>query len=149
MGDFHPEWFGGNEDAARLVAHLCAVAHTWDDLIDGDVPQVSEDRINRCFELALVDIPGNPFYQQYAAQLLPLIYTGVLGYVTANAMERSGDAHKLEIAHGLRYAVAHVAAFAVSVTNPRDALTSILPEAWLAWMPERFADYAKEHNYVA
>ena len=147
MSDFHPEWFGGNEAAARLVAHLCAVAHTWDDLVDRDKP-VDEAQINRCFELALVDIPSNPFYQQHINALLPLIYTGVLGYLTANTLEKSGSAHAVEVAHGLRYAVANVAAFAVAVTNPPETTAAILPEAWLTWMPERFTDYAKEHIHA-
>lgn len=144
MSDFHPEWFGGNEDSARLVSHLCDVAHVWDDLIDGDKDVMPED-INRVFEKTLFSIPSNPFFQEHKSALLPLIYAGILGYVTANRMERSGDSHQIEIAHGLRYAVAHVAAFAVSVTNPPDKTAAILPEAWKAWMPERFADYAKEH----
>ena len=147
MSDFHPEFFGGNNDAARLVANLCDVAHTWDDLVDKDSP-VSEEQVNRCMSLALVGIPSNPFYQTHHSALLPLIYTGVLGYLTANRMEKSGDAHQLEIAHGLRYAVAHVAAFAVGVTNTPDQAVLILPEAWKEWMPERFADYSKEHAHA-
>ena len=95
MSDFHPEWFGGNEEAARFVAQLCDVAHTWDDLIDRDTP-VSEEAINRCFESALLRIPANPFYQTHFAALSPLLFTGVLGYLTANRMERSGDAHQIE-----------------------------------------------------
>ncbi len=148
MSDFHPEWFGGNEHAAKLVEHLCTVAHTWDDLIDKD-RDVSEDAINRCFELALVNIPGNLFYQAHHTALLPLIYSGVLGYMTANRMEKSGDPHQIEIAHGLRYAVANVAAFAVAVTNTKEQAAEILPIAWKSWMPERFSDYAKEHNHVS
>lgn len=148
MTDFRPEWFGGNEDAARLVAHLCTVAHTWDDLVDKD-KVVTSDQVNQCFEIALVNIPGNRFYQQYHEALAPLVYVGVLGYITANSMEASGDPHQLEIAHGLRYSVAQVAAFAVAVTNTREDTHRILPEAWKAWMPERFAEYAKEHNHVS
>ena len=148
MSDFRPEWFGGNEDAARLIAHLCSVAHTWDDLIDKD-KEVTADQINRCFETTLVDIPSNRFYQQHHGALAPLVYVGVLGYVTANSMEASGDPHQVEIAHGLRYSVAQVAAFAVSVTNTRDEAQRILPEAWKTWMPERFEKYAEEHNHVS
>lgn len=147
MNDFHPEWFGGNRDAARLVAQLCDVAHVWDDLIDGD-KTVSPEAINRVFETTLFLIPSNGFFKQHQNALLPLIYTGILGYLTANRMEKSGDAHQIEIAHGLRYAVAHVAAFAVSVTNPPEQVPEILQRAWTSWMPERFADYAKEHDYA-
>lgn len=147
MSDFHPEWFGGNEEAARFVAQLCDVAHTWDDLIDRDTP-VSEEAINRCFESALLRIPANPFYQTHFAALSPLLFTGVLGYLTANRMERSGDAHQIEIAHGLRYAVAHVAVFAIAVTNPPEKVHEMLPEVWMWLMPERFADYLKEHAHA-
>ena len=148
LSDFHPEWFGGNDDAGRLVAHLCDVAHVWDDLIDGD-KLVPPEAINRVFEKTLFAIPANPFFQQHRAALLPLIYTGILGYVTANRMERSGDPHQIEIAHGLRYAVAHVAAFSISVTNPPEQAAEILPAAWVALMPERFDDYFKEHVHAA
>ncbi len=148
MSDFHPGWFGGDEDAARLVDQLASVAHIWDDLIDRDKP-VSNEIINRCFEMALVSIPANPFYKAYSTALQPLIYIGVLGYLTANEMEKTGDVYKLEIAHGLRYAVAHVAAFAVSITNPRENVIPLLAEVWKALMPERFEDYLKEHRHVA
>lgn len=144
MSDFHPEWFGGNADAAQLVSDLCFVAHVWDDLIDKDKP-VSQEQINAAFELALFAIPNNPFYLAHRAGIAPLIYSGILGFVTANRMEQSGDEHQLEIAHGLRYGAANVAAYAVAVTNSRQDAETILPEAWKHWMPERIADYMKEH----
>ena len=147
MSDFRPELFGGNEDAARFVENICDVAHTWDDLIDQDKP-VSPDAINRCFHSVLVRIPNNPFYRQYFDALSPLIFSGVLGYMTANRMEKSGDLHQIEIAHGLRYAVAHVAVFAIAVTNPPEKVHEMLPEVWMWLMPERFADYLKEHAHA-
>lgn len=147
MSDYRPEFFGGNQAAAAFAADLCFVAHLWDDLIDADKP-VSKDQINRVFSTCLCSIPSNPFYQAHQATLSPLIYAGVLGYIAANQMEASGNSHQIEIAHGLRYAVANVLAVCVALTNTPDKTAELLPQAWVWWMPERFADYAKEHNYA-
>lgn len=144
MSNYHPEWFGGNADAAKFIADVCFVAHIWDDLIDKDKP-VSDDQINQAFMTALVGIPSNAFYQSRYRDLQPLVFSGVLGYITANRMERSGDAHQVEIAHGLRYAVANVGAYVVAATNTKEKADEILPIAWKSWMPERYAEYAKEH----
>jgi hypothetical protein len=142
--DFHPEFFGGNEHAARLVADLCFVAHVWDDLIDKD-KVVADTAISDAFTAALLSIPNNPFYVAHRQNLAPLIHTGILGYLAANRMEKSGDAHQVEIAHGLRYAVGQVTTYTVAVTNPGVRAETILPEAWKFVMPERFDDYFKEH----
>ena len=144
MSDFAPEFFGGSKEAADLVASLCFVAHVWDDLIDKD-KIVEDERINTAFELMLLEIPNNPFFLAHRVSLSPLIHTGILGFLTANAMEKSGDEHQIEIAHGLRYAVANVAAYAVEVTNGRKQALEILPAAWKQWMPERLDEYRKEH----
>lgn len=146
MSDYTPDLFGGNEDAARLVERLCRVAHIWDDLIDKD-KDVSDEQINEAFRIALIDLPNNPFYREHNAAIAPLVYMGVIGYMTANRMERSGDRHQLEIAHGLRYCVAQVAAYAVVATNPLPIAERLLPTAWKAWMPERLDDYLKEHTH--
>lgn len=144
MSDYHPDWFGGNADAAALIDDLAYIAHLWDDLVDADQPRTPAD-INKAFALALIDVPANPFYVAHMQNLRPLIHVGVLGYLTANKMEASGDAHQLEIAHGLRYAIANVAAYAVAATNEYEQTLRILPSMWTTMMPERFEDYAKEH----
>jgi hypothetical protein len=72
-----------------------------------------------------------------------------MGFLTATQMEKSGDAHQVEIAHGLRYAVAQVAVFMVILTNTHERALEILPELWKEMMPERWDDYAKEHLNVA
>ncbi len=144
---FLPEWFGGNADVVRLLDDLSYVSHVWDDLIDKD-KTVSADRINAAFERALIHIPANPVYLHFHAHLSPLMHAGIIGFVAANRMERSGDAHQIEIAHGLRYAVAHTGAFLVVAMNPRERAEEILPDLWKAMMPERFNDYFKEHTDV-
>jgi len=147
MPDYTPEWFNGNMDAVRLLDDLGYVAHIWDDLIDKDKP-VSDEAINSAFERALSDIPSNPVYLKYQPALAPLIFTGIMGFHAANRMERSGDLHQLEIAHGLRYAVGHVGTFLVTVFNNKTRAAEILPDVWKAMMPERIDDYMKEHTNV-
>ena len=141
------DWFNGNSDAQDLYDKLSFVTHLWDDLVDGD-PRPEED-INLAFMYCLVHIPSNKMYQAFQKQLAPLIHTTVVGYMVANKMERSGDGHQIEIAHGLRYAIAQVAVFMVLVTNSHEKALEILPELWKQMMPERWEDYAKEHEYVA
>lgn len=145
--DFTPDMFGGNPNACALMEDLAFVSHLWDDLIDGDKER-SIDAINRAFEIALVRIPGNSFYQQNFAQLHPLVQSGVIGYLTANRFESDKEKHGLEIAHGLRYAVANVAAYIVFNTNSRERALEILSKAWKCWMPERIEDYLKEHSHA-
>lgn len=137
------DWFNGNSDAQDLYEKLVFVAHLWDDLIDGD--KRSEEDIHKAFMFCLVHIPMNKVYKAYHTQLAPLIHTAVMGYITANTMERSGDGHQVEIAHGLRYAIAQVAVFMVILTNSHERALEILPALWKQMMPERWEEYAKEH----
>jgi hypothetical protein len=147
MPDYTPDWFNGDADAMRLLDDLGFVSHVWDDLIDQDKP-VPADKISSAFERALVHIPTNPAYQRHQHALAPLMFTGIMGFYAATRMERSGDAHQVEIAHGLRYAVANVGMYLVSVLNSRERAEEILPLLWKAMMPERFDDYMKEHGHV-
>lgn len=140
------DWFNGNLDAQDLYEKIVFVAHLWDDLIDGD-PRSAED-INLAFLYCFVHIPANKIFREYSAQLTPMFHAAIMGYMSANTMEKSGDDHKLEIAHGLRYAIGQVIVFIVLLTNPHDRALAILPDLWKKMMPERWEDYRKEHRDV-
>lgn len=146
MSNFVPELFGGNMHAAAFVDDLCYVAHLWDDLIDKDKTR-SDDDINKAFILVFINIPSNPFYRENFDVLHPVLFSGILGYLTANKLEATSDAHALEIAHGLRYSIANVISLAVSLTNAPDAAMEILPNMWKQFMPERIDAYLKEHRH--
>ena len=141
---FTADMFGGDLYAAQLMQDLSYISHLWDDLIDKNNVR-SDDEINSAFERALINVPSNPFFQKHFSALIPLMYTGIIGYMTANRMEQTKDAHSVEIAHGLRYAIGNVAAYAVSITNARPAAIDILSTAWKEWLPERFDAYRNEH----
>lgn len=138
------EWFGGNQDALNMYRAFAFLAHTWDDLVDKDVP-VSEANINNAFLTALVYLPANPFYRAIQEAILPMWLVVVSSYETANRYERDKDAHGIEIAHGLRYAAGNILAYAVHVCVGADKAREYLPEMWKALFHERFDTYRKEH----
>jgi hypothetical protein len=138
------EWFGGNEDALNMYRAFVNLAHTWDDMVDGDKP-VGSDDINRAFLTCLVYLPANPFYRAIQDQILPMWLVVVSSYETANTFEKSKDPHGIEIAHSLRYAAGNIVAYAVHVCLGADKAKEVLPDVWKAMFYERFDDYRKEH----
>ena len=78
------------KDTTAAVSFLSAIsdiAHTWDDLIDRDVP-VSDAAINRAFMLALLALPNNSFYSAHFAQLNPLLLSAINNWFVANELEK-------------------------------------------------------------
>jgi hypothetical protein len=138
------EWFGGNQDALNMYRAFVDLSHTWDDLVDKD-KDVDESTINRAFLSCLVYLPANPFYRSIQTDILPMWLVVVSSYETANALEKTKDAHGLEIAHGLRYAAGQIVAYAVHVCVGPEKAKEILPDVWKAIYFERFDDYRKEH----
>lgn len=139
------DWFAGNVDALDLYERLVFIAHAWDDLIDRDKP-VSDEKINKLVLNLLLYLPGNRFYRQYEIELRTLIIVGVVGYLTANLVERdsSSSDHAVELAHYLRYAVANVGIFMIYAMHGMDDAPAVLAEAMPVMVPERVAQYVEE-----
>lgn len=138
-------WFAGNRDALDLYERLVFVAHAWDDLIDQDKPV----NVNELMANLLLYLPGNPCYRRFEPEIRALMLASMVGYQAANLMEKSGDGHKLELAHYLRYAVINVAVFLIAALNGIEKGAEILAEAAPLMVPERLADYLKEHTHVS
>jgi hypothetical protein len=138
------EWFGGNEEALAMYQMFADLAHAWDDLIDRD-KEVSEQAINNAFMICLVYLPMNKFYQAIQYAILPMWISVVSAYQTANHYEKTKDEHGIEIAHGLRYAVGNIIAYAVHVCVGPEKAAEIMPEVWKHIMIERYDDYRGEH----
>ena len=138
------EWFGGNVDALNMYRMFIDLSHTWDDIIDKD-NELTDDRINNAFLIALVYLPTNLFYRSIQEQVLPMWLTVVSAYETANKFERDKDPHGIEIAHSLRYAAGHIIAYALNVCVGPQKAKEILPLLWKDIFFERFEDYRKEH----
>ena len=137
-------WFAGDRDALDLYERLVYVAHAWDDLIDQD----KLVNVNELMANLLLYLPGNPCYRLFEPEIRTLMLTAMVSYQAANLMERSGDEHKLELAHYLRYAVMGVATFLIAALNGIDRGAEILAEAAPVMVPERLADYVKERLHA-
>lgn len=137
-------WFAGDRDALDLYERLVYVAHAWDDLIDQD----KLVNVNELMANLLLYLPGNPCYRRFEAEIRALMLTAMVSYQAANLMERSGDEHKLELAHYLRYAVMGVATFLIGALNGIERGAEILAEAAPVMVPERLSDYVKEHLHA-
>ena len=135
-------WFAGDRDALDLYERLVYVAHAWDDLIDQDKPV----NVNELMANLLLYLPGNRCYRRFEPEIRALMLTAMVSYQAANLMEQSGDAHKLELAHYLRYAVMGVATFLIGALNGIERGAEILAEAAPVMVPERLSDYVKEHT---
>jgi hypothetical protein len=138
------EWFGGNQDALNMYQAFVDLAHVWDDLVDKDKP-VSVEKINQAFLTCLVFLPANPFYRGIQDQILPMWLVVISAYETANFFEKNKDEHGVEIAHGLRYAVGNIIAYAIHVCVGMEKAKEVLPDMWKTIFYERFDDYRKEH----
>ena len=139
------EWFNGDQDALDLYEHLCYVAHAWDDLIDNDKPV----NVNHLLATLLLYLPGNPCYRRFEADLRALFLASMVSYQAANIMQASGDDHQIELAHYLRYAVMQVGAYLIGALNGVDRGAQILAVAAPVMVPERLAEFLKEHRHVA
>lgn len=101
--DFLLHAFKGDAAAIAFVRAIHDVAHAWDDLIDGDKPV----NIGHTLFTAMIEIPGNPFFQRNAEALLPVMAASCFNYQIANEFER-GDKERRIMAHVIRYSVADV-----------------------------------------
>jgi hypothetical protein len=135
-------WFAGDRDALDLYERLVFVVHTWDDVVDQDKPADVNSMVANLF----IYMPANPVFRRYETELRTLFFTGMVGYMAANLMEKTGDEHKLELAHYLRYTIMNMVVFLIGVLNGADRAAEILVDAAQTMVPERAADYIKEHS---
>jgi len=70
-------WVKGETAAADFLMKAFEVTQIADDFVDRDVPveQIDERAMLRLLHLCMVDIPTNPFYQQYSTWFIPLMST--------------------------------------------------------------------------
>lgn len=137
-------WFAGNRDALDLYERLVYIAHAWDDLIDQDKPV----NVNELMANLLLYLPANPCYRRFEPEIRTLMVVSMASYRAANLMESSGDEHRIELAHYLRYAVVHVASFLIVALHGMERGAEILAEAMPVMIPERLADYMREHVHA-
>jgi len=135
-------WFAGDRDALDLYERLVFIAHAWDDLVDQD----KHVDVGDLMANLLIYLPANPCYRRFEGELRALFMAGMVGYEAANLMQASRQDHQLELAHYLRYSVMNVIIFLIGALNGISRGAQILVEAAPVMLPERLADYLKEHS---
>lgn len=79
-------WFKGNQSAARFCADALSIAHSWDDLVDGDPADA-----NAAFRKAVLELPANEFYRANFAFLHPVMVMVWAQWDAANELEKLAD----------------------------------------------------------
>lgn len=137
------EMFADDAHAFTLALILIKVCNIWDDLVDKD-HGVSDAAINYSYKACLIDMPRNPFYRAYQDQLLPLMESAILCYITANRYEQDGDEHGVELGHFMRYAVVQVIVQIVTLKKGFDEAARLAPRMYKAFCDDRVEHYKEE-----
>lgn len=80
--------YKGDKHAAWLSLAILHILHTWDDLIDRDVP-ISDNSINSAFLVAMTDVSVSPLWDIEMVNLMRLVY---FKWQAANKFENDAEA---------------------------------------------------------
>uniref|UniRef100_A0A6M3LJC3 Uncharacterized protein n=1 Tax=viral metagenome TaxID=1070528 RepID=A0A6M3LJC3_9ZZZZ len=130
----------GNKDAIEFINHLSFIARAWDDIIDKD-KGIDDDRINRAFWIALVEIPQNPFYQQYLFQLTPLLRDYINSWLDANNMEQGASDNNKHVAFVLRDLIGNIVMQCAYLIGGYDWMRTVSPWVRSFQFEEKFDQY--------
>jgi hypothetical protein len=133
----------GDADAIGFVQALVRICDVWDDLIDRDAT-VQPEPIHQAFYLALVDLPGNPFYRAHFAALQPVIVGGILSWWASNRMESSPYRRSRQIAFIARSQIAEVITMAAGLVGGIDWARSVGPDIKRLIHSDDMGQYLKE-----
>lgn len=128
--------------ATQFCIQMVRLAHFWDDLYDGDRDLNPYD-INRGMELAVLEIPTNPFYQQHFNELMPLMRHAILCWKDANELEKTGYRQDLVSAFGLRGGYASLFADVACIVGGMEWAQRVGPDL-RRLCDERLEDYLGE-----
>lgn len=137
----------GDQSAMKLCCDIVDIAAVWDDLVDGD-KTVERATIDRVFTKALIDVPANPFFHTYSAQLLPIFRSAILNWQIANYFETNGCKADVEIGHTLRYAPGDVVTTVVSIIGGMEWAVEVGPELRRRVQKDALSAYLEEHGHA-
>ena len=107
--------FGDKVEAAAFCLDIIYIAHFWDDLIDKDKTRTNEE-INRAFEILLIGMPTNNFYQEYQKAIMPMLHTTITAWYESNKRQSGNEEDKF-FAFFLRNILLNVVYFSYSVVG--------------------------------
>jgi hypothetical protein len=116
------EWVG-DPNAVRFIVDFADTCELFDDLIDKDKP-ISDAHVVRVLFNVLTEIPLNPFFDSFKAQLVPIIITGINAWLDSNVLERGSDNDKV-FAYVLRDWYMEFISYVVYLTRGREYMRSV------------------------
>ncbi len=116
------EWLG-DANAIRFITDFSDTCELFDDLIDKDKP-ISDGHVVRVLFKVLTEMPLNPFFDHYKAQLIPIIVTGINAWLDANDLEHGDDNDKV-FAYVLRDWYMEFVAYIIYLVRGRDYMRAV------------------------
>jgi hypothetical protein len=116
----------GNNEATEFCLAFLEWVHLIDDFIDQDKPLDDPELVMRINLRMAAVLSKNPFYQQYKAQLLPLMVTGVKAYADSIAWVLREDGRDRQASEILKSAYQEVfwyVAFLIGGWHHMDAMS--------------------------
>lgn len=122
-------WTRGDKDAAMLLAMLARGSQVADDLVDGDTkPSEKGKTVVEMVDLALREIPANPFFQKHAVKLGPVIALATYYWEASNEWQKSPRRTTRVFGFVLREAMDLVIVAVALIVGGRDWARKILRE---------------------
>jgi hypothetical protein len=116
------QWIG-DPHALEFLITFGDICEVWDDLIDQDKPILPED-IHRAFWSLLIELPLNPFFDKFKANIIPVLITGVNAWMDSNELEKGNDNDKI-FAYVLRDWYMELVSFIIYLTRGKDYLRMV------------------------
>jgi len=133
-----------NGPAIEMCEILFRISQVWDDLYDND-NDVSKEAINEAFWEALIELPGNTFYQRHFNTIHPLLKQYIIDWMDANLLEQENE-HGQNIAFVLRDSVASVVVQCAYLVGGYDWMRTVSPQIRRFMLDEKLDDYKAELN---
>jgi hypothetical protein len=87
--DLLRKWTMGNDAAVALLLEIAQIARLADDIVD-EGPENRQRNTAWLLIRALVHLPGNPFYAQYAGVLSPVLTIAIIKWQQSDEWRQSG-----------------------------------------------------------
>lgn len=137
---------GGNEDAAALLVQVGDMIRLADDVADGDAADPQE-AMARVLQIALAEIPANPFYDLHRHMLSHLLGSMVTFWQVSNRFQKRIDARSNTFGFVLREAGEHFTLQVCALCRGWESAADIYEEIFALVHAERtetVEDWAEE-----
>jgi hypothetical protein len=115
----------------------------FDDVVDADKP-LEHGHPERVLFALLTQLPLNPFFDKYRAQLCAVMHTGINAWLDATELEKSADKTPRHRAYVLRDWNLELLMYIVYLTRGRDYMRSVSIEIRNFFLHETLDEYMEK-----